>query len=141
MEFVITGRMVQGDLTRKGDSYGGKPIPPEKQGYFLGVAVEKSAGAPVLNDLIAFAWGEYAANPNVQQAINDHVKAHAQRILENSGTAQQLQQQPPPGLPDPNQVAGQQGTPSVPQGAPNGSSPSGGVPSAPMQAQSPEGGY
>ena len=76
--FIPGGRLVMGSLTEKAATdQDGKPIPPEKQGYFFGVAVPKSA--PGLNDLIGKLWQlaatDYAGAPLVMAQIQQGLAA------------------------------------------------------------------
>ena len=67
---LYLGRIVQGSTTEKQDkTFAGVPIPPEKQQTFFAVAVEKQHAQVFLNNLIGFAWGEYAREPQVQANI------------------------------------------------------------------------
>lgn len=71
--FTPGGRLVMGSLTEKATTdQDNKPIPPEKQAYFFGVAVPKSA--PGANELIGRLWQmaatDYAQAPLVMAQIN-----------------------------------------------------------------------
>lgn len=72
------GRLVMGSLTEKGTKdQKGLPIPPEKQRYFFGIAVPKTA--PGVNDLINQLWTlaatDYGNVPLVMVQINQGLAA------------------------------------------------------------------
>ena len=76
--FTPGGRMVMGSLTEKAATdQDNKPIPPEKQAYFFGVAVPKSA--PGANELIGKLWQlaatDYAGAPLVMAQIQQGLAA------------------------------------------------------------------
>jgi hypothetical protein len=72
------GRFVTGDLVRKGDKdYDGRPIPPEEQEYFFGVAVPKTD--PGVNDLLGqlfqLASAHYGSNAAISAQIQQGLTA------------------------------------------------------------------
>lgn len=76
--FTPGGRLVMGSLTEKGDKdYDGKPVPDEKQRYFFGVAVPKSAPGvmEIINAIWTMAATDYAQVPLVMNQINQGMGA------------------------------------------------------------------
>ncbi len=80
LENLITpgGRLIMGSLTTKGaKDHENKPIPPEKQRYFFGLAVPKTTPGvmELINQLWVMAATDYAQVPLVMAQINQGLAA------------------------------------------------------------------
>lgn len=77
-KFTPGGRLVMGSLTSKQDKdFDGKPIPPDQQRYFFGLAVPKNAPGvgELIGELYQMAVTDYAHAPAVMAQIQQGLAA------------------------------------------------------------------